>query len=122
MNDQNIIPHQFTTEQSREKAVENGRKGGVASGESKREKAQLRELMLAELQKDGGNGLTKAQYLVAKTLDNHARGKLTFKDLKDLQDILGESVQNFNLQSDKPLIIVASEDEAEKLRNIKDLG
>ena len=39
----------FTSEQSREKAVENGRKGGIASGEAKRKRRDLRlqfELLL----------------------------------------------------------------------------
>lgn len=33
--------HQFTSNQSREKAVENGRKGGIASGEAKRAKKDM---------------------------------------------------------------------------------
>ena len=33
----------FTSDQSHEKAVENGRKGGIASGESKRAKKTLRD-------------------------------------------------------------------------------
>ncbi len=38
-----IVQYQFTSEQSRTKAAENGRKGGVASGESKRRKKTMRE-------------------------------------------------------------------------------
>ena len=34
----------FTTEQSREKAKKNGQKGGIASGEAKREKKSMRQL------------------------------------------------------------------------------
>lgn len=37
-NEENIIPHQFTPNQNREEAAKNGRKGGVASGVSKRRK------------------------------------------------------------------------------------
>lgn len=40
-NEQNLKP--FTSEQSREQAVKNGRKGGIASGESKRRKRDMRE-------------------------------------------------------------------------------
>ena len=40
-NIENLKP--FTSEQSHEKAVENGRKGGIASGESKRNKKMLRD-------------------------------------------------------------------------------
>lgn len=42
-NVQNIIPHQFTSEQSREEAAKNGAKGGIASGISRRRKRSLRE-------------------------------------------------------------------------------
>lgn len=42
-NEQNLIP--FTSEQSREEAVRNGRKGGIKSGEVRRRKAAMRETM-----------------------------------------------------------------------------
>ncbi len=42
-NEQNLIPHQFTSEQSREEAAKNGRKGGVASGAARRAKKEARE-------------------------------------------------------------------------------
>lgn len=38
----NLVP--FTSDQSREKAAANGRKGGIASGVAKRKKRTLREL------------------------------------------------------------------------------
>lgn len=40
-NEKNLVP--FTTEQSHEEAVKNGRKGGIASGESRRNKKMLRD-------------------------------------------------------------------------------
>lgn len=66
----------------------------------------LRDLLISELGKDSGGGMTKAEWLVAKCLDNHAKGKLTFKDLKYLQDLLGESVQNINLTSEGAGLII----------------
>lgn len=39
MNEQNLRP--FTSSQSRDKAVRNGRKGGLASGKSRRDKREL---------------------------------------------------------------------------------
>ena len=45
-NEENLKP--FTSDQSREKAAENGRKGGIASGKAKREKADRKKRM-AEL-------------------------------------------------------------------------
>lgn len=41
-NEQNLRP--FTSDQSREKAAVNGRKGGIASGVAKRKKRTLREI------------------------------------------------------------------------------
>lgn len=43
-NDENLKGHEFTSEQSREEAAKNGRKGGIASGESRRRQRTLREL------------------------------------------------------------------------------
>lgn len=42
-NIENLKP--FTSEQSREKAKENGRKGGVASGEAKRQKNTIKSIL-----------------------------------------------------------------------------
>ena len=40
-NEENLIP--FTSDQSREEAVKNGRKGGIASGQSRRQSADIRK-------------------------------------------------------------------------------
>lgn len=45
-NEQNLIGHQFTSEQSREEAAINGRKGGIASGEAKRKRKSLKEALI----------------------------------------------------------------------------
>lgn len=42
-NEQNLVP--FTSNQSREEAKKNGRKGGIKSGETRRRNAALRETM-----------------------------------------------------------------------------
>lgn len=47
-NEKNLVP--FTSEQSREAAVINGRKGGVASGQAKRRRKLLRDSMNALLE------------------------------------------------------------------------
>lgn len=41
-NEQNLVP--FTSEQSREEAVRNGQKGGVASGEARRQRKTFKEV------------------------------------------------------------------------------
>lgn len=102
-NEHNLRPCEYKLSQ------EEAKKGGINSGKARRERKTLRDLLLAELDKDSGDGLTKGQYLVAKAMQNHAKGKLTFKDLKDLADILGESIQNINMQSDTPFLVVSKE-------------
>lgn len=42
---EDIRPYDFTSDQSRTQAAENGQKGGIASGESKRRKRTLREMV-----------------------------------------------------------------------------
>ena len=107
-NEQNLIP--FTSDQSREEAAKNGRKGGLASGAARRERATLRAVLLEELdEKDERTGLTRRQLLIKKAMANHAKGKLSFKDLKDLADLLGESIQNVNVQTDAPIVAMTPE-------------
>jgi len=53
-NEQNLIP--FTSEQSREEAKMNGRKGGIASGKARREKKAFRETLEAILLLSMENG------------------------------------------------------------------
>ncbi len=43
MASEDIVKYQFTSEQSRSEAAENGRKGGVASGAARRRKKSLKE-------------------------------------------------------------------------------
>lgn len=43
MSREDIVQHQFTTEQSRSEAAQNGRKGGIASGAARRRKKSLKE-------------------------------------------------------------------------------
>ena len=48
-NEKNIIPHQFTSDQDREAAARNGRKGGKACAAAKRKKANMRKIAQAIL-------------------------------------------------------------------------
>lgn len=93
-----------------EEAREIGRKGGIASGKARKEKATLRAVLLEELdEKDERTGLTRRQLLIKKAMANHAKGKLSFKDLKDLADLLGESIQQVSVQTDAPIVAMTPE-------------
>lgn len=75
-NEQNLKP--FTSNQSHEKAVENGRKGGIASGEAKRAKKSLREamqiLMDADLTGKDGKTTTGTEAMAAKAFQAAIKG------------------------------------------------
>lgn len=62
------------------------------SVEARKRNKTLRETLLAALMEDGGGGKTRLEHLVLKAMDNHRKGRLTFRDLKDLAAILGEDV------------------------------
>jgi hypothetical protein len=61
------------------------------SVESRKRNKTLRETLLAALMEDGGGGKTRLEHLVLKAMDNHRKGRLTFRDLKDLAFVLGEA-------------------------------
>ena len=49
-NVENLTP--FTSEQSREEAVKNGQKGGIASGKARREKKTIQKILIDYLDND----------------------------------------------------------------------
>ena len=67
-NEKNLVP--FTSEQSHEEAVKNGRKGGIASGEAKRNRKMLRDCIDYLLERENsmvldadGNPMSGAEQL-----------------------------------------------------------
>lgn len=55
-NEENLVP--FTSDQSREEAQKNGRKGGIASGEARRNKKTMKEMLDYLLEKEIVNQTT----------------------------------------------------------------
>lgn len=100
-NTQNLKP--FTSEQSREKAKENGRKGGIASGVAKREKADLRKMCQMVLamdikgkdgtMKSGAEAITLAQ--LQKALKGDAKAYEVLRDTAGQKPI--EKVEQVNI-------------------------
>lgn len=74
------------------------------SVEARKRNRTLREATLAALMEDGGGGYTRLDHLVRKAMDNHRKGKLTFRDLKDLSAILGENT--LTVETDGPRLLV----------------
>ena len=95
-NEQNLKP--FTSEQNREEAVKNGRKGGIASGESKREKKSLKNALLALLEAKHTNkkGQTLTGYeIVATGLMNKAS-----KGGEGATKLISELIGEYKLRTD----------------------
>lgn len=55
-----------------------------------------------------GSKMTKMEWLVLKAMQN-ARGGVSFRDLKDIQALLGESVQNVNVSGDPKVMEMSKE-------------
>ena len=83
-NIKNLKP--FTSDQSREEAVKNGRKGGIASGEARREKANLKKMLLVFLEEEAvkdknGEPLTGAELMVKVAVREMTKGSPRFWEL-----------------------------------------
>ncbi len=74
----NLTP--FTSDQSREEAVANGSKGGIASGEARRRRRDLRqalEMLLERSYKDKhGNVMTGTEALTTKLFEQAMKGNV----------------------------------------------
>jgi hypothetical protein len=93
----NLIP--FTSEQNREKAKINGKKGGIRSGEVRREKATMRktlELLLDEVADipDNENKLTYRQLATIGLLKGAIKGDNA--NYKTILETIGEMQEQPN--------------------------
>ena len=104
MNEQNLVP---MSERSQSEARELGRKGGIASGEARRERAKFRELLEQALTAeyidvlDGRTGLSHAEKIVLSVIEKAERG-----DVRAFQAIVAqvgeEPVQKSSLAVERP--------------------
>lgn len=98
-NNENLVP--FTSDQSREEAVRNGRKGGIASGESRRRKAALRDVMnriitmkvnvdgLSDVLLADGGESTYEEVISMAMIEQAALGNV--KAFNAIRDVLGQT-------------------------------
>lgn len=85
-NEQNLEKGKATQFKSGEEAAKAGRKGGIASGEARREKADLKKQLLLFLETDAttdksGNPLTGAELMVKVAAREMAKGNPKFWEL-----------------------------------------
>lgn len=94
MAKEDIVKHQFTSDQSRTQAAKNGRKGGIASGEAKRERKDMRyfaKIVLDELVKDKKSGAElPTRYAALKSVLKKVLKEGDHNALKTLAQLAGE--------------------------------
>ena len=135
-NTQNLKP--FTSDQNREEAVANGKKGGVASGEARRRKKTIRELaaimgdtaiqddkskaVLAKMGVDAENMSYNAS-IVAVIIQHAIKGNT--KSIDQWLELLGEKRTaielNGNLNADVKQHSALDELTVDELRKLKEL-
>lgn len=91
-NPDNLKGHEFTSEQSREKAAENGRKGGIASGKAKRRRKAFAEafeaILSTQFTDHNGNHTDGIEAIATKTFQKALSGDM--KAIAFIRDTVGE--------------------------------
>lgn len=90
-NEQNLKP--FDSNQSREEAKKNGRKGGIASGEARRAKKTMKEmldyLLEKEISTNKGEKVTYREAILTSTIKKAIKGDV--KAAQFIRDTAGEA-------------------------------
>lgn len=93
-NQENLIGHEFTSDQNREEAAKNGRKGGRASGKKRRERKLMREIFEDMLKRKytnaQGQEMDGATIMCMKQFQKALDGDL--KAFTEIRDMVGEQV------------------------------
>lgn len=114
-NASNIEQYQFTSDQDRQAAAENGRKGGIASGIAKREKRRLSDALSAVLDESvaltDGSQMSRGEIIVRNIL-SRAKDEGTVRDLKTLMELTGDYTPSLDLDTAPVVILRPSELEA----------
>ena len=122
-NNENLTP--FTSNQSREEAVKNGRKGGIASGEAKREKKEMRDfakLVFDELVKDKKSGAElPTRYAMVKRLVQKVLKDGDVSAFRELTKVAGEMPKDEEQNAPVVVIVNTSEKGAKAMERLKEI-
>lgn len=120
MNEQNLKGHEFTSEQSREQAAINGRKGGLASAKAIKER-KLIATLLREVLDEKLNDNTRGAYIVKAAINDVATtGELNrLKAVGMIQRVLGENIIKIE-QTAPTLNIITTPEGADALKRLTD--
>lgn len=114
----NLIP---ATAGGRQFTREDRVKGALASAAVRREKRRLSEIMEMLLTTKNKEGITRAELLCMKALDKAYKSG-GVKEIKIIQDILGESVANVAVQGGGINLVVDDKTKADVLAKLMDGG
>lgn len=117
MNEQNIKPYEFTSDQSREEAAKNGAKGGIASGKARRERRLIADILRGVLDETISSGETRGDYIVKMAVNDIAvNGELSrLKAVEMIQRVLGERI--IKIEASAPTLQVVTNKEGEDAIN-----
>lgn len=103
--------------------------GGIAeemqarSVQARKEKKALADVVREALEKKMASGnITRMEFLAEKAIADHARGEMTFKDLRDLQKLLGEDVKKVEFGTEPLNITLADNAAMEGLKKALETG
>lgn len=125
MAKEDIVKYQFNSDQSRTEAAENGRKGGIASGKARREKADLRKQLQVFLESEAikdknGKPLTGAELMVKVAVKEMSKGNPKFWELirdtagfKPIDKIQVSEIDQSVIDEVEAMVLGAEEEKAE---------
>ena len=124
-NEQNLEKGKATQFKSGEEAAKAGRKGGIASGEAKRERANLRKMLQVALESDDfkdkfGNKMTGAELMVKVAFKEMAKGNPKYWELirdtagfKPIDKIQVSEIDQSVIDEVEAMVLGAEEEKAE---------
>lgn len=92
-NEENLIP--FTSDQDREEAKKNGKKGGIASGKARREKATMRKTLEMLLEEKNSKGKTYKELATLGLLKGAINGNAS--NYRTILETLGELTERIEI-------------------------
>ena len=125
MAKKDIVKYQFNSDQSRSEAAKNGRKGGIASGEARRERANLKKQLQVFLETDDftdkhGNKMTGAELMVKVAVKEMSKGNPKFWELirdtagfKPIDKIQVSEIDQSVIDEVEAMVLGAEEEKAE---------
>ena len=110
-NEENLVP--FTSDQDREEAKKNGRKGGIASGIARREKATMRKTLEMLLEEKNSKGKTYKELATLGLLKGAINGNAS--NYRTILETLGELIDGNDIITPTLKIEVNDNSKLEKI-------